>query len=125
LSFLLDTNVFIWAERDPRRLDAGVRALLEDTSNQIFISVASIWEMSIKVGMGRLHFPRDFEQMLSETLFTVLPISMRHAILAGTLPKHHHDPFDRMLIAQAMVENLTLLTGDRALLDYGAFVRLV
>ena len=100
-------------------MEEAVRAAILAPENQVFISSASVWEISIKAAAGRLVFPiHRYEAIARRLGATILPILAGHAILAGTLPRHHADPFDRMLIAQAIVENLTLVTGDRQIARY-------
>jgi PIN domain nuclease of toxin-antitoxin system len=120
---LVDTQILIWAEMEPRRLSRQARTLLEETD--LLVSVASVWEMSIKIGAGKLRLARPVRDMITSAGFDILPITLEHANLAGTLPWHHRDPFDRMLAAQALIERLTLITADEQLLPYGDFVQLV
>ncbi len=88
-------------------------------ANQVFVSAASAWEIAIKHALGRLTFPVDrFEEILQRMGFDALPIGLGHAVAAGRLPRHHDDPFDRMLIAQAQSEGLTLVSTDRAMMRY-------
>ena len=117
-SLLLDTHVFLWwRARDPRLRDA-VRGAV-GLAPLVAVSAASAWEAAIKASLGKLRLASSFEEGAVASGFTPLAISFRHAELAGGLPLHHRDPFDRMLIAQAMSEGLTLVTADRRLEPYG------
>jgi PIN domain nuclease of toxin-antitoxin system len=116
---LLDTHVFIWAVSAPSRLDPQTRAAVAAPDNQVFVSAVTAWEIAIKRALGRLKFPIDrFDDILVRMGFDTLPILPAHAIAAGSLPRHHDDPFDRMLIAQARVESLTLVSSDQAVGRY-------
>jgi PIN domain nuclease of toxin-antitoxin system len=111
--YLLDTHAFIWLVMGDRRLGKEVIELVESLTNDIYVSAASIWEISIKQGIGKLpSLSRDAEEVIDETGLIRLDISTRHAQLAGRLPLLHRDPFDRMLIAQAQTEDLVLITDD-------------
>ena len=112
MRLLLDTQVFIWWRENSPRLGADTREMIAG-ADLVFISVASAWEVAIKVGLGRLRIPGSFEQGVDESRFSKLPITFSHAAAVATLPAHHADPFDRMLIAQAQAEGLTLVTHDR------------
>ena len=120
---LLDTHTFLWFIEDNRNLSATARRIIEDGDTQPGLSVASIWEMAIKVSIGKLELRQPFEslipQQLAENDITLLGISVSHAIRLTTLPFHHRDPFDRLLIAQAMVEQLPILGVDAAFDAYG------
>jgi PIN domain nuclease of toxin-antitoxin system len=116
---LLDSHVVLWAASSPAQLASAARAAIENTDNDVFVSVASAWELAIKAGLGRLRMPADLEEALDRRGFQRLGISFTHAAAAGALPRHHGDPFDRMLIAQAQSESLTLVTRDRGLAAYG------
>ena len=111
--------MFIWAVGEPSRLDPHVQTAIASPTNQVFVSAATAWEISIKQALGRLTFPLDvWEDMLRRMGFEALPIQPTHAIAAGRLPRHHDDPFDRMLIAQAKADNLTLATTDQLIARY-------
>jgi len=94
------------------------------TAEAVYVSSASVWELAIKVAAGKLTTPDDMEAQMRESRFTELPITVRHAVAAAKLPRFHADPFDRMLVAQAAVESLTLVTSDKRLADYGVKVLL-
>jgi PIN domain nuclease of toxin-antitoxin system len=114
---LLDTHVFLWWRANDRRLTAPVRRAIA-SADVVFVSAASAWEAAIKIKLGRLSIPDTMESGVEESGFEKLPILFSHAEASGTLPAHHQDPFDRMLIAQALVENLTLVSHDRRMADY-------
>jgi PIN domain nuclease of toxin-antitoxin system len=119
MRLLLDTHVRIWACGAPERLSEAAREVLAEPQNDVFVSAASAWEIAIKRTLGRLNFPVDrFDGVLREMGFTELPMSVAHALAAGNLPGHHDDPFDRMLLAQARLEGLTLLSNDAAMSRY-------
>ena len=119
---LLDTHVWLWWYLEPERLEAKTLRLLEDGGAEFFFSAASIWEIAIKYRLGKLKLNTPPEGLLPAELardtIQILPISMAHALRAGALPPHHQDPFDRMLIAQAQLENMTLITADPHFSDY-------
>ena len=114
---LLDTHVFLWWRADSPSLSASARSVIA-TADLVFVSAASAWEAAIKVGLGRLRLPDTFESGVAESGFERLPIGFAHAEEVGELPLHHRDPFDRMLVAQARIERLTLVTHDRRLEPY-------
>jgi len=118
LRLLLDTNVLIWILTTPERLSEAATVAIRDRGNDIFVSMASPWEISIKKALGNLSLPDDLESQLADENFELLQISMLHTRAVETLPHHHRDPFDRMLIAQAQVEQLTLVTSDRMMRRY-------
>jgi PIN domain nuclease of toxin-antitoxin system len=118
-SVLLDTHVLLWWLDRPERVRRDAAEAIRDPSNRILVSAASAWEIAIKRALGRLSAPEDLEQALAEARFDHLPISVGHALAAGELPKHHADPFDRMLVAQATSEGLTIATRDPAFQPYG------
>ena len=121
---LIDTHVLLWALLDPERLTRRERKLIDDS--EVLVSAASIWEIGIKNALGRLDCdPQRILEMVEPAGFDHLGISAQHAVMAAALPRLHGDPFDRMLMAQAAVEGLTLLTADAALKRYGRFVRVV
>jgi PIN domain nuclease of toxin-antitoxin system len=119
VDILLDTPVFIWWDlRDPT-LGETARGAMADSSNRIIVSAVSIWEISIKRAIGKLRFRHDVVKAVQSNGFETLDITPEHADLAGSLPSHHSDPFDRMLIAQAKINGLVLLSVDRKMLPYG------
>ena len=128
MKLLLDTRLLLWAAGQPERLSAATRALLEDPQNELLFSSASLWEVSIKRGLGRDDFrvdPRLLRRGLLDNGYSELPITSEHAISIDGLPPIHKDPFDRMLVAQAMVEGITVLTADPRVAQYPGPVRSV
>ena len=121
--YLLDTAVFLWSLGPAERLNRQAAALLEDANTQLFFSAASSWEISIKSALGKLQLPEAASTYVPKRLTShgirSLPISHLHALAAGELPRHHRDPFDRMLIAQAASEDLVLMTADPSFKKYG------
>jgi PIN domain nuclease of toxin-antitoxin system len=120
VNLLLDTHVLIWWD-EGRRLAAEARRAIAD-ADSVYVSAASAWEVAIKIGLGRLRPIRTVEQAVDESGFLELPVTFRHAERVGKLPPHHRDPFDRLLIAQADVEDLTLVTRDAVFARYGVAV---
>jgi PIN domain nuclease of toxin-antitoxin system len=123
LRLLLDTHVFLWwASTRGARLSDRVRGLLVDGDNDVALSIASAWEMAIKVGSGRLSLPERVEDYIPARLrkdgFDFMPIEFAHACRAGALPRIHSDPFDRMLVAQAQVEGIPILSADPVISRY-------
>ena len=128
MRLLLDTHVLLWAVANSARLPREARDLLEDDSNDVYYSAASIWEIAIKSSLRRKDFRVDLTQLmgtLPEMDFIELPISAAHAARVAELPFIHRDPFDRLLIAQSIVEPLTLLTNDAVLDRYRVGARVV
>ena len=125
---LVDTHLLLWAAYQPERLSSTARSLIEERSNTLIFSAASIWEVSIKSGLGREDFTADARVLrrgLLEADYQEVPISGAHTAAVADLPPTHKDPFDRILVAQARQEGLTLLTSDRTVADYGPPARLV
>jgi len=118
MNILLDTHVLIWALENNSSLSKAAKEAIQEGKNRVFVSAASVWEMSIKKTMGKLKVPDNLYEELEKHRFTMLDISFEHAQLAGELPNIHKDPFDRMLIAQAKLENLTLITVDSYIHKY-------
>lgn len=119
---LLDTHAFLWWISDDRRLSDRAREIIADGRNELYFSAASGWEISIKVDLGRLEVPENLERFIGDQLsrnaITSLPIYLSHALHTRTLPDHHGDPFDRILVSQALLEKLPLLTADRQMARY-------
>ena len=113
---LLDTHVGLWWLQGSDRLKDSVVVLLKDATNEVFVSAASVWEIAIKQGLGKLEAPDDLLDLIEQSGFEALSISSFHAEQAGRLPLAHKDPFDRMLIAQAQAEALILVTHKEAIL---------
>lgn len=125
---LLDTHILLWAAYQPERLSAVGNALLSDPVNTLLFSAASIWEVAIKAGVGRPDFTVDanvLRRALVENDYRELPVAGAHAAAVAGLPALHRDPFDRLLVAQARVEGVVLLTADQQVAAYGAPVRRV
>lgn len=110
--FLLDTHVLLWWLDDSPKLGPRCKELIGDQRNEVFVSAATTWEISIKKALGKLEAPEDIDSIVEDEGFSKLPISLYHGQLAGSLPVLHRDPFDRMLIAQAQSDGLILLTSD-------------
>jgi PIN domain nuclease of toxin-antitoxin system len=128
MRLLLDTHLLLWALADPDRLDATTRSVLEDASNEVLFSAASLWEIAIKAGLGRVDFTFDPQQVLRAALdtgFVELPVRSAAAVLVAGMPPHHRDPVDRLLIAQAMSEPVRFYTADPVLPAYSELVTLV
>ena len=120
MDLLLDTHVFIWWDNSDTQLGASATAEIGDPANRIFVSAASIWEIAIKQRLGRLSFAGSPSQAVVKNGFLILPIAGDHAEAAAALPLIHHDPFDRMLIAQCLARHLVLVTADDIIKQYAA-----
>lgn len=118
MRLLLDTHVVIWWVAGGDELDEGVREAIADPAAEVAVSAATIWEASIKRALGKLEIDGDLVVAARDAGFEPLPVDLHHAALAGALPPHHRDPFDRMLVAQAQLEDLTLVTRDPKLRSY-------
>jgi PIN domain nuclease of toxin-antitoxin system len=116
---LLDTHVLLWWLADDSSLGEEARAGISDPSSSIFVSAATVWEISIKQALSKLEAPYDLLRQIELNRFELLSMTVSHAYTAGALPPHHDDPFDRMLVAQAMMEGLILLTRDPRMSLYG------
>ena len=128
MRLLPDTHLLLWASGRPEALSPAARALLDDPANTLVFSVVSIWEMAIKSNLPRGRFEVDVAMLrrdLIDSGYAELPVTAPHAIEAGTLPLLHRDPFDRLLVAQARVEGLLLLTADRQVAAYPGPIRLI
>ena len=119
---LLDTHAFLWWISDDPRLSEKAKEIIADGRNELFFSAASGWEISIKAGLGRLEVPEDLQRFISDQLsrnaIQVLPIYLSHALHTGSLPVHHRDPFDRILVSQAILEQIPLLSADLQIPHY-------
>ncbi|MFC5381727.1 type II toxin-antitoxin system VapC family toxin [Aquipuribacter nitratireducens] len=122
MNLLLDTHVLLWALADDDRLSAGERSALTSAANRLVVSAASTWEIGIKRALGRLDAPDDLREQIVALRADELPMSVEHTLAAAALPRHHADPFDRMLVAQARAEDLTLVTHDAAIARYDVAV---
>lgn len=125
MRLLLDTQIYLWFLADSSRLNKAARKQIAD-AEQVWVSAASIWEASIKIALGKLHAdPEQLVAGIEASGFVELPIAARHGARSAALPAIHRDPFDRMLVAQALSEPAILLTADHALAQYSDLVRLV
>jgi PIN domain nuclease of toxin-antitoxin system len=124
VKLLLDTHALFWAIAEPERLSEKARSLIEAETAEIYVSVASAWETAIKVGLGKwpeaAGLVETFAQSLVVPGFRILPISLSHTRTAGLMAAAHRDPFDRLLVAQAQIEGLSLVTSDSKLIGMGA-----
>lgn len=128
MKLLLDTHLLLWAAGNPERLSAETQALLSVPDHELIFSAASLWEITIKRGLGRADFQVDARLLrrgLLDNGYHELPIGSEHAVAIDSLPSIHKDPFDRLLVAQALVEGITLLTGDEIVAQYPGPVRKV
>ena len=128
MKLLLDTHVLIWAAGFPDRLSPEARGLIADADNELFFSAASLWEVAIKSMLGREDFTVDARLLrrgLLDNGYSELPVASEHAVAIDGLPPIHNDPFDRLLVAQAMVEGITLLTADDIVGQYSGPIRKV
>ena len=125
MRLLLDTHVFLWAVSDSKKLKTAARQHML-AADAIYVSAASIWEIAIKSRLGKIEGdPERLAQAIAQSGFIELPVSSAHAARVSKLPIHHHDPFDRLLLAQSLTEPLILLTADALLPQYGDWVTLV
>lgn len=128
MKLLLDTQLLLWAAGQPERLSVAARNLLRDRENELLFSAASLWEIAIKRGLGRDDFqvePRVLRRGLLDNGYVELPITSQHAVSIDILPNVHKDPFDRLLLSQALTEGITLLTSDARLARYPGPIRKV
>lgn len=123
MRLLIDTHALIWTVEEPEKLRADAVAAINDPSNERFVSAGSIWELAIKVGLGKLTLSMPYKTWIEQALMdldaAVLPITVDHADAQAALPWHHRDPFDRLLAAQARVEEMTLVSTDLVFDSYG------
>ena len=125
MRILLDTHAVVWYLDGNEKLLPNHRHLIVDSRNEVFVSTATLWELAIKISIGRLETPRSLSDILSALQkqgFEIVPVMPGHTLQVMALPFHHRDPFDRMLIAQALVEHLSLITYDNAFKSYGVKV---
>ena len=119
MRLLLDTHIFIWSLMRPRAIGKTARQAIVSSDSEVYVSAATAWEIAIKRAAGKIEFPIDrLGQIFTEKGFLPLAIETAHAVAAGGLPNHHADPFDRMLVAQAKLEGLALVTADATLASY-------
>jgi PIN domain nuclease of toxin-antitoxin system len=118
MRLLLDTHSFLWFISGNPQISSSARMLIEDVSNQPFLSVASLWEMAIKMSLGKLSLGQPFETLIPQQLslngIALLGITISHTAVVARLPFHHRDPFDRLLVAQALTEQMSIVSGDTA-----------
>jgi PIN domain nuclease of toxin-antitoxin system len=128
MKFLLDTHLLLWAAGEPRKLSKQARTLIENQNNELLFSVASLWEVTIKRGLGRKDFKVDARLLrrgLLDNGYAEMPVQSDHVVATESLPPLHKDPFDRVLVAQATVEGITLLTTDSLVSQYPGPIRMV
>lgn len=118
MKYLLDTHTFIWVMERSRRVSKEIEGKISDPRNHVVVSVATVWEIIIKRMKKPLEMPKDILGGINQAGFVLLPIEIAHVLEVEKLPLHHKDPFDRMLISQAKVENLTLITADPKIWEY-------
>lgn len=121
MKFLIDTHVFIWFMEGNPSFSPIAKSLMLDKTNEIFISIASLWEISIKNSIGKLPISKNYDELsvvLYDNLIEILPITFAHTVENNQLPFHHRDPFDRLIIAQAIVENLDFISADAVFDNY-------
>ena len=118
MKLLLDTNALLWTMTQRDRLSPFAIGAIEDEGNEVFVSVVSAWEIESKAAKEKLRAPTDLEAAIAAQRFDPLEVAMRHVYAVESLPRHHRDPFDRMLIVQAQVEGMTLVTADHAMRRY-------
>jgi PIN domain nuclease of toxin-antitoxin system len=119
MRLLLDSNALIRAYERPSELSPAARTAIEDTTNERFISMASLWEIAIKASIGKLSLTGDLARVVDHLALVPLSVQLEHVLRVQKLPLHHRDPFDRLMIAQAIEEGLTIVTRDRAFRAYG------
>ena len=123
MKLLLDSHAFLWWLAEDQKLSPEARDAVADPSSIVHVSAASIWELAIKASLGKLDLQgADLVEEIGENDFVELAMTARHSSVAAHLPRHHQDPFDRMLVAQAQVEGLTVVTRDPAFRDYGVAI---
>ncbi len=122
MRFILDTHVWIWWIAEPERLSEQAVQMIEASENQVFISTASAWELSIKYSLGKIKLPSNIEDffmfIFPKCGFTTIRVEFIHALKVASLPHHHNDPFDRLLIAQAQIEKMPIITADKKFSKY-------
>ncbi|MBU7583182.1 MAG: type II toxin-antitoxin system VapC family toxin [Nostoc sp. TH1S01] len=122
MNYLLDTHTLLWWLDNDNKLSTEAKQIIANPENVIFVSAVSAWEISIKKAIGKLSAPDNLAEAISVNCFEVLLITIEHGLKAGSLPNYHNDPFDRMLIAQAMSENLIIISKDAQFSQYGVNV---
>jgi PIN domain nuclease of toxin-antitoxin system len=123
VKLLVDAHTLIWAVDDPSKLGRQAVTALQDPGNDLILSAGTIWEIAIKVGLGKLSLSMPYREWMNQAItdlgMAVLPITVEYADVQGNLPRHHGDPFDRLLVAQAQVENMALVSADPGFDPYG------
>ena len=131
MRLLLDTHIALWAVTEPERLTPDTRVIITNPSNDVLVSLVAVWEIAIKRSTGRIRYDmpslssKDAATAFIGAYFDLFSISFKHIELVETLPRHHGDPFDRLMVAQAQADNLTFMTHDKQLAAYGDFVMVV
>jgi len=122
MKYLLDTHTFIWLDSIPTYLSPNVARICKDPTNILYVSLASIWEMQIKINAGKLRLPKPLQEIVQwqqqNNFIQMLPVTLQHIFTLDSLPQHHRDPFDRILIAQTQVENLPIISRDSVFAQY-------
>jgi PIN domain nuclease of toxin-antitoxin system len=122
MNLLLDTHTFVWWRDDPEKLSAKAFELISDPDNEVYLSVVSAWELQIKIALNKVELKESLRSSIEEEQqtngFLLLPVTLPHVLHLEHLPSHHKDPFDRLLISQAAVENMHLVSGDARFTDY-------
>jgi PIN domain nuclease of toxin-antitoxin system len=121
MQYLIDTHVFLWFVSNSKELSQTAKSLIEDETNEIFISIASLWEISIKTALGKLTINGKYASViddLTDNSIEILPINFAHTVQQNNLPFHHKDPFDRIIISQAIVENMNFISADAIFNNY-------
>lgn len=118
MQLLLDTHTLLWAMQDSKSLSQKARKAISSEENAVFVSMATLWELSIKKSLKKIKLPKQFNQTVIEAGYELIPITPEHIDFLTTLPLHHRDPFDRLLIAQAKCEEMTLVSNDRLIVKY-------
>lgn len=118
MNYLLDTHILLWWLSDPKKLNSQVKEIISSTNNEIYISAVSAWEIAIKKSLKKLKAPDNLIELIKSKDFLLLPIQFNHALFVEKLPRIHDDPFDRLLIAQCLCDQLTLITSDQIIPKY-------
>lgn len=118
MDYLLDTHIFLWWLGGDKRLIKKVREEIENSQKNIYLSVASVWEMAIKISLGKIKLKNSLEKTIKRSNFEILNVELEHILTLDKLPNYHKDPFDRILVAQAIAENLILITDDKKIKKY-------
>ena len=121
MQYLIDTHVFLWFVSNSKELSQTAKTLIEDGNNEIFLSIISLWEISIKTALGKLTINGKYDSVIddvNDNAIQILPINFAHTVEQNSLPFHHRDPFDRIIISQAIVENMNFISADNIFDDY-------